>query len=210
MLKRITTIVFTAVLLTSSANLWALEKIHFDFEGNPGGWGIPDWAFYQSDHVARSTEVSSEEFSTGENSLKVMCEFPGDVWRAVLVELGRDIDLSEYTTISAEVFLPKNAPRSLMQARLIITAGDGWHFIEMREAVPLKPGKWTKIEAKLEKEYVEGEPSDWKGRNPEKRLYNNIDKVKKIAVRVEYNAAPPTQTGKKYEGPIYIDNIVIE
>jgi len=209
MLKLIATIVFTAILLTTSANLWAAEKIHFDFEEDSEGWGIPDWAFYQSDHVGRSLEVSSEEASTGESSLKIMSEFPGDVWRAVLIDHVKDSDFTEYETISADVYLPKKAPRNFMQVRLIITAGDGWHFIEAKEAPLLKPGKWITVRAKLEREYIEGVPSEWRGRG-HKRLFNHVGKIKKIGVRVEYNASPPHRIGRKYHGPIYVDNIIIE
>jgi len=196
--KSITT--FFLVLLLGTV-LSAAEIIHFDFEGSKEEWKIPDWAFYQSDHVGRASEISQEEFSSGEHSLKVDCEFPGDVWRAVIIDRVKDVDLSEYNKISVDIYLPRKAPR-LLQARLIITAGDGWHFVEMREAIPLRPGKWSHIEALVEKD-PEG-PTDWKG------LSLHLKKIKKIAVRIEYDAAPPHKVGRKYHGPIYIDNIIIE
>ncbi len=185
------------------------ENIVFDFEGSNDAWGVPDWAFYQSDHKARTAEASDDVASSGKGSLKVMCEFPGDVWTAAVVEVKKDIDLREYDTISMDVYLPKKAPSGIIQARIILTVGDGWRFTEMREGIPLARGKWTTIKVQIDKGAEEGSHPDWKGRG-EKRLYHDIDKVRKIAVRIEYNAAPPHRLGPRYHGPIYVDNVVIE
>lgn len=190
----------------------AEDKIRFDFEGSLEKWKIPDWAYYQNDHKAISVELSDKMASSGENSLEMMCEFPGNKWIAALVEYNTDndttyLDLSGYKSISVDVYLPKKAPRDLIQARIILTVGDGWHFTEMRYAVPLERGKWTTIKAKLDT--PEDESSEWKGRKEKKLIYHQ-DKVKKIAVRIEYDAAPPHRIGSKYHGPIYIDNLVIE
>ncbi|MBD3426740.1 MAG: hypothetical protein GF409_05875 [Candidatus Omnitrophica bacterium] len=203
----------------------AQEEIRFDFEQSQEGWKIPDWAFYQGDHVAISTEVTAEEASSGENSLQVDCEFPGNRWAAALVEfkvekglpfLGLEgyeeikkleyLDLTGYKNISVDVYLPRKAPAGLIQARIILTVGEGWLFTEMRYAVPLERGKWTTIQAKLDT--PEDESSEWKGRK-EKKLIHHQDKVRKIAIRIEYDAAPPHRIGRKYHGPIYIDNLLI-
>ncbi|MFH1877579.1 MAG: hypothetical protein ABH883_02080 [Candidatus Omnitrophota bacterium] len=183
------------------------KEIVFDFEDSTDSWRIPDWAYYQGDHVATEMQLAGEEASSGKSALKIMCDFPGDSWAAALIDLERPMDLSGYNTISADVYLPKKAPEGLMQARIILTCGDGWHFIEMRSAVPLKHGKWVTVKANLEKEEVP--ESEWKGRK-EKRLFLHIDKIKKIAVRVEYDAAPPSKVGPRYTGPVYVDNIVIK
>lgn len=185
----------------------ANDDIKFDFEEAMGKWKIPDWAYYQDDHRAIEVLQSDKKSSKGAGSLEIICDFPGDRWAAALVELEQDMDLSGYNTISADVFLPKNAPSGFLQARLILTVGIGWHFIEQRKAFPLTPGKWTTISAKLDNE--ENETSDWKGRK-EKRLFNHINAIKKIAVRIEYDAAPPHRTGPRYKGPVYVDNIVIK
>ncbi len=199
-----------ALICFMSPGSHAANEIRFDFEGTNQGWIIPDWAYYQSDHKAKTVEVSDKEVSHGKNSLAVMCEFPGDEWTAALVEWKREVDLSGYDTISVDVYVPKGAPRALLKGRIILTAGEGWHFTEMKNAVYLKPGRWTTIKAKLESEApAEGEPSDWKGRG-DKALYKNIDNIKKIAVRIEYDAAPPHRMGPRYHGPIYIDNVVIK
>jgi hypothetical protein len=200
-------IVFSVVFYGAGA--FGAEKIVFDFEGSNDAWEVPDWAFYQSDHKARTAEASDDVASSGKGSLKVMCEFPGDVWTAAVVEVKKDIDLREYETISVDVYLPKKAPRDIMQARIILTVGDGWRFTEMREGIPLERGKWTTIKVQIDKGAEEGSHPDWKGRG-EKRLYHDIDKVRKIAVRIEYNAAPPHRLGPRYYGPVYVDNVVIE
>ena len=197
------------VLLMAPAAYPANEKITLDFEGTTGKWKIPDWAFMQDDDVAESVELSPKEFSTGENSMAVICDFPGITWASALVEVEQDYDFTGYETISVDVYLPKKAPIDLMFARLILTVSEGWLFTEMRKRIPLVPGKWTTVSARLESAEPEGRSSDWKGRK-DKRLFLHIDKIKKIAVRIEYDSAPPTRTGPRYKGPIYIDNLVIE
>lgn len=202
---------FIVIILCASAcrSAYALptEEICYDFETGEEGWKIPDWAYYQKDHKAETSEVSSDFASSGKNSLKMVCNFPGNLWAAGVVEVEKDYNLYGYDSISVDVYLPRSAPKELLQARLILTVGDGWLFTEMRYAVALERGKWVTIKAKLESYEVEN--SNWKGKG-ERRLYHNINKVKKIAVRVEYDAAPPYRIGPKYKGPIYIDNLVIK
>jgi len=201
-------IIILIFLATFSA--FAQERMHFDFEVDDEGWKIPDWAYYQNDHKGLSTEISSEEASSGNSSIKVECDFPGNIWAAVVVERLKDINLSGFETISADVYLPKKGPRGLLQARIVFVGGEGWHWIEMREPVPLKRGKWVTVKASLKtQETEEGEQSDWTGRR-QKRLSLNIHDIRKIIIRIEYDAAPPYRIGSRYKGPIYIDNIIIE
>jgi len=197
--------------ICSSGVILAQEKLHFDFETDRGGWKIPDWAYYQNDHKGLSSEISSEEASSGTNSLKVECDFPGNIWAAVVIERLKDINLSGFETISADIYLPKKAPRGLLQARFILVGGEGWHWLEMREVVPLKRGKWVTVKAsfKIQKTEEGEEQSDWKGRR-QKRLSLNIHDIRKIIVRIEYDAAPPYRIGSRYKGPVYIDNVIIE
>jgi hypothetical protein len=201
------TVLFFAVLIPLESGAEDLEPIRYGFEGSTDGWRVPDWALYQGDHVAESLEVSTEEASEGESSAAIMCEFSGKSWQAALVEVQKPFDLTGYDTISVDIYLPRRAPRNLMQGRIILTAGEGWYFTEMKDAVYLAPGRWTTISARLES--TRPESSDWKGRN-EKRLYRNIDEIMKIAVRIEYDIAPPTRLGREYKGPIYLDNVTIE
>ena len=186
---------------------YAGDAVKYNFEEGNDGWVIPDWAYCQSDHKAESIEPSLEKASTGKGSLAVMCDFPGDVWVAAIVEHREDLDLSKYSTISADIYLPRKAPKNIIQARFVLTAGIGWHFTEMRHAVVLVPGRWTKLKANLESEEVE--ESHWKGRK-EKRLFLHTKKIRKIAIRIEYDASPPYKTGRRYKGPIYIDNVAIK
>lgn len=199
--------VLSLILFSGQCCGYALEEYRYDFEDGDQGWKIPDWAFYQKDHKALTSEVSTDVASTGTHSYKVDCDFPGNVWTAALVEVEKDYDLYGYDSISVDVYIPRNAPRDLMQARIILTVGDGWLFAEQRTPAPLTPGKWTTVTAKLESSEVPD--SAWKGRG-EKRLFNYIHKIKKIAVRAEYDASPPTRLGPRYNGPFYIDNLRIK
>jgi hypothetical protein len=198
-------------LLLAFAGIRALAErdngIKFNFEETTEGWKVPDWAYYQPDHVAKDVKVSRDNVLKGEGALEVVCDFPGNKWSAALIEIEKDMDLSGYSRISAGVYIPRSAPKGFFKARFVVTAGIGWHFIEMRESFSITPGRWVMIEAPIEKD--EFETSAWKGRG-EKRLFNHLDQVKKIAIRVEYDAAPPHTIGPSYHGPVYIDNVIIE
>lgn len=201
-------IVLALVLVLGVSWLICAEKgIGFDFENSTNDWIIPDWAYYQVDYKAETVEVSTEYFSNGKTSLKIMCDFPGDAWTSAIVNWEGEIDLKGYESISVDVYLPKGAPKGFLNGRIILTIGDGWYFTEMRSAVPLGIGKWTTIKAKLDSE--ETEKSDWRGRG-EKQLYKHITNIKKVAVRIEYDASPPDKIGPRYHGPVYIDNVIIK
>lgn len=186
---------------------YGLDDIKYDFENGDQDWKIPDWAYYQKDYKAESSEVSADLASSGKQSLKVVCDFPGTVWAAALVEVEKDYDFFGYKSISVDVYLPKAAPKDLILARMILTVGDGWLFTEMKTPQLLERGRWITITAKLDP--YEMATSDWRGR-AEKRLFNYIHKIKKIAVRIEYDAAPPFRIGPAYHGPVYIDNLVVK
>ena len=208
-MRQLFAITLAAALVLAAQAASAAEEYRFDFENGDEGWQIPDWVLPQKDHKAESTEVSTDFASTGTHSLSVMCDFPGTVWAAALVEkeFEGSLDLYGYHNISVDVYLPKTAPSNLILARIILTVGDGWLFTEMRFPVLLQVGKWTTVSAKLES--YEVPDSVWKGRE-EKRLFHNINKVKKVAVRIEYDASQPYRLGPRYHGPIYIDNMVIK
>ena len=91
-------ILIITVFLSVSASVYG-EDIIFDFEGTTQEWKIPGWSFDQKDHVATDVEVSEEKASSGDSSLKIMCEFPGDVWSAALVDWERHIYLSTHKSI---------------------------------------------------------------------------------------------------------------
>lgn len=200
-------IILVLGVLSSPVCAHGLDEIRYDFEEGDQEWKVPDWAYYQKDYKAESSEVSDDIASRGKRSLKMICDFPGTVWAAALVEVEKEYDFFGYETISADVYLPKAAPKDLIQARIVLTVGDGWLFTEMRVPQPLERGKWTTITARLDPH--ESATSDWKGRG-EKRLFNFIRKIKKIAIRVEYDAAPPYRIGPEYHGPVYVDNIVVK
>ncbi len=182
------------------------REMAFTFDEDVEDWKVPDWAFEQKDYVAGTVGLTREVFKDGPGALEVICDFPGNRWAAALVEIEKDMDLSGYDTISADIFIPKGAPKGFFKARFIMTVGIGWHFIEMREPVDLIPGKWITLTAKIEKEEVP--MSAWKGRW-ERQLFKHVNQVKKVAVRIEYDASPPHTIGGRYRGPVYIDNVVI-
>lgn len=203
-------VLFVSILaIVATHNAWCVEApVHFDFESGKEGWVIPSWAQDQNDCVGKSVSISSEQFSSGKASLKLTCDFPGDSWAAAVVEYEKDINLRGYKNITADVYLPKNAPAGFLAIKIIVTAGGPSYWIEMRKAVPLKAGKWTTIKAPLE-ESPDGELEYWKCKTGEECVISNLDKVSKIAIRIEYNAWA-SQAGPRYAGDVYIDNVTIE
>jgi len=206
---------FSVLILTVTlaCSLYAVDafgapsSITFDFENDTQNWNIADWAGEQKDCVAKSLELSNEKVSKGANSLKIMCAFPGDKWTQVPLEFVRDMDLTGYKSISADIFLPKQARSSLFQARIILTVGPWW-FVEMKAPVPLRHGEWTTVTAKLDVSDLD-EAGLWRVKDKSQGLLANINRVRKITVRIEYNASTKNADAP-YKGPVYVDHIVIE
>ncbi|MBD3426231.1 MAG: hypothetical protein GF409_03250 [Candidatus Omnitrophica bacterium] len=169
-------------------------KTLYDFEKNDNGWEIPSWALEKTDHIARTMKPVEGISSKGSGSLGVYAEFSGNKWSAALVEIQHYLDLTEYEMITADIFLPPDAPVGL-RGKLILTIGDDWSFTEMTRTVRLKPGEWTTIKADI----AEGNSSVWRRVTVDSAFKED---VRKIAVRIESNK--PT-----YKGPIYIDNITV-
>ncbi|HPN73548.1 MAG TPA: hypothetical protein PKZ41_06075 [Candidatus Omnitrophota bacterium] len=169
------------------------ERSYYDFErGDLAGWEVPQWAEGKNDYVAKKAEISQDFASKGTSSMKVTADFPGGYWTAALVEIQQYLDLSKYRVISVDVYLPADAPVGL-NAKLILTVGDNWRFVEMNRSFPLMPGEWVTITASLEPGSY-----DWKRVVPDEKF---AEDVRKIAVRIESNNKP------KYTGVVYIDNV---
>lgn len=170
----------------------AEEKLLFGFEKDAQGWEIPEWALEQEDHVAKSVEASKDVAKEGKQSLKVMAAFPGKTWTAILIEDFEYFDWTPYKEISADIYIPKEAPVGL-KSKIILTVGENWKFTEMARSIPLVPGEWVTVSANL----MPGS-EDWKRTVVDDNFRKD---VRKVAVRVESNKKP------EYTGPIYIDNI---
>jgi len=206
-MKILTYLLVITICIAGNTYVSAQTRINYDFETGTQNWDIPHWATQQKDHVGSSLALSSEKTSHGDQALELMCDFPGDKWRAAVIELEEEMDLTGYETISVDVYLPKKARTELIKGRIFITAGTWW-FIEMRKPVPIKRGRWTTITARLNVN-EQSESLHWKTKKKEEGLMTNIDRVRKIGVRVEYNAGLKQQ-GTPYKGPVYIDNIIIK
>ena len=207
-MKRFTLLVLVALFLAAHYAWCDETPIRFDFESDTEGWVIPDWSLEQKDSVGKSVSISPEQFSSGSQSLKLTCDFPGNYWAAAIVEYAKDLDLRGYKSISADVYIPKNAPAGFLAAKIIVTTSGLGQWIEMRGAVPLKPGEWVTIKAPLETS-PGGELKYWRCRTNEECIISQLDKVRRVAVRIEYNVNTST-AGPAYKGDVYIDNVTIE
>ena len=164
----------------------------FDFEGSTQDWTVPDWAQNSPDYAAKKLSVSQDFASHGKSSVLIMADFPGSKWTgAYLEQMMYVTDWSPFGSISADVYVPYNAPKTL-KSRFILTVGDQWTWTEMNRAIPLEPGKWTAISANLKPGSM-----DWKF-FPDDAFRKD---VRKLGVRVESNREPV------YNGPIYLDNV---
>ena len=169
------------------------ERTYYDFEVEDlNGWEIPQWALGKESYVAKNAEFSQEVASSGKGSMKVDVDFPGGLWTAGLVEIQQYLDMSNYRVVCADIYLPADAPIGL-KAKLILTVGDNWKFVEMSRSVPLLPGEWSTITANIEPGSY-----DWKRIVPDEEFAQD---VRKIAIRIESNRKP------KYAGTIFIDNV---
>ncbi len=163
----------------------------YNFEKDEDSWEIPAWAFEKPDHVARTLKQSKVVASRGRGSLEMGVEFPGNQWSGALTEIQQYLDLGKYDVISADIYLPPGAPAGL-RAKLILTVGDSWKFIEMARTERLYPGKWTTLTARISDDSI-----DWRRTKVDNEFRAD---VRKVAIRVESNKAA-------YTGLIYIDNI---
>ena len=168
------------------------ERTFYGFENDLQGWEIPMWAANKSDYVAKGVVISKDVASEGSASLKMMANFPGNIWTAALAEIEQYLDISRFRVIRADIFLPKDAPIGL-KAKIIVTVGENWKFVEMNQDTLLMPGEWVTLSAN-----VEPGSYDWKRIVPDKEFAAD---VRKISIRIVSNRKP------KYSGPLYIDNV---
>src|SRR3989338_4163404 len=109
--------------------LHAEEIVLYDFEKDPQGWKIPDWALAKKDYVAEEIGISEFYASRNRYSLEMQVNFPVvKEWRGAYAECPVDIqDWSEYGWLEADILLPKESPKGL-RAKLILTVGDDWKW----------------------------------------------------------------------------------
>ncbi|MFA6079129.1 MAG: hypothetical protein WC779_05225 [Candidatus Omnitrophota bacterium] len=169
------------------------EILLFSFEKDPQGWEVPDWAIGKKDHVVQEIGISEFQASAGKYALEASVDFPNEPgWKGAYVERVVDVtDWSPFKYLTADVFLPKEAPRGL-RARIILTVGDEWKWTEMNKSIMLTPGEWTVLKVDLSADSL-----NWKSFITDSFRSD----VKKIGIRVESNG------NVQYKGPIYIDNI---
>lgn len=192
-MKKILVATLVAILVFGlSMSAKAEERVLFSFEKDAQGWEIPEWALEQEDHVGKTLEVSKDVAKDGKASLKLTAAFPGKAWTAALAEDFEYFDWTPYKAISADVYIPKEAPIGL-KAKIVVTVGESWKWTEMARTIPLVPGEWVTISANL----IPGS-EDWKRTVVDDNFRKD---VRKVAVRIESNKKP------EYAGPIYIDNI---
>ena len=176
-------------------NIIAEPKVLFGFEKNSPFWEIPDWCFEKEDYVGKNIAFSTKFAREGKSSLELLTDFPGGKWTAAYLEVQEYFDWTPYQSISADVFLPENAPFGL-KTKFILTVGEDWTWTEMSRSVKLIPGEWTTIIAS-----VSPGSTDWRRTEVDDEFRTD---VRKLGIRIESNMRPV------YSGPVYIDNVRLE
>ena len=179
-------------LMFASVAVHAEEEVLFGFENGLEGWDVPDWAYEKPDHVQREINSSDVIAQEGTSSLEVVAEFPGKCWSGAIVEVMQYFDWSAYSKIACDIYLPADGPEGL-KAKMILTVGDTWRWVEMSRDFALIPGTWVTIKADLMPGSI-----DWKRTQVDEAFRQD---VRKLDIRVVSNGDPA------YSGPFYIDNI---
>lgn len=167
------------------------ETVLYDFESGREGWGIPSWAMEEADYRQTAIDISQDIASGGSKSLRMDIDLPPGTWSAALAEIEHFLDLTDQGAMAIDVYVPPVAPRGL-RAKLILTVGEDWKFVEMSRSVRLVPGEWVGILASLEPDSI-----DWKWTRVDDTFKSDI---RKISLRIEYEGR------QGYAGPVYIDS----
>jgi hypothetical protein len=164
-----------------------------DFEGpNADSWCIPEWSHFKEPQVSKQIGLTKEFASKGLQSLRMRVEFPGEKWTAGYVEMEEYLDLSNWSRIAVDIYLPKDAPEGL-KGNFCCTYGDSWTWAEQIRNVPLVPGEWTTVEVNI----ADG-CTDWK-----KVIVDNAFRadIRKLDIRIISDKKPA------HSGNVYIDNV---
>ena len=192
MKKTLLALVLVGLLLATTAVSAEDATVLFGFESGLQGWDIPDWAYEKPDHVQQEIVQSTAYSSEGNNSLEVAADFPGGIWAGAIIEIMQYFDWTDYNSIACDIYIPEDTPVGL-KAKIILTVGDSWKWVEQSRAVALIPGEWVSLTADLKPGSI-----DWRRVQVDDSFRAD---VRKIDIRVESNNKPA------YTGPIYIDNI---
>jgi hypothetical protein len=192
-MRKVLVLLAVAGLIFSGAAAHAQQQeVLFSFENGLEGWEIPDWAYEKPDHVQQDIRSSNNFASDGSSSLEIDTEFPGGRWTGAIIEIMQYFDWSDYSTIACDIYLPADAPLGL-KAKMILTVGDSWKWVEQSKSASLKPGEWVTVSADLKPGSI-----DWRRVQVDEAFRSDI---RKLDIRVDSNNKPA------YTGPVYIDNI---
>ena len=188
-------LIITSLTSINAEIVFAQGKGVYNCERYVRNWKIPEWSTEKDDYISPILALDENFKDDGNSSLKLTVAFEGLDWAAGIVETEGYFDLTIYKAIACDIYLPDYAPKGI-DARIAITAGKDWLWLEMKHAVAVSPGRRTRITANLR----HGNHT-WKNAQGVRALTDRLKAaVRKIAIRVESNIV-------RYNGPVYIDNI---
>jgi len=171
------------------------DKMIYNCERYIQNWDIPDWSGAKDDYVSPILSIDKNFLKDGDPGLKLTVAFDGEKWSAGMIETIGRFDLTLYKAITCRIYLPRSAPKGI-NARITITVGDDYTWMEMKRPVALSPGRYTKVKAGLR--YGNNK---WKTTTGVVRMTDWMkEDVRKVGIRVESNIV-------EYKGPVYITDI---
>jgi len=185
-------LILSVICLACAVTAYAEEEVLFGFENGLEGWDVPDWAYEKPDHVQKEIKTSNQISSEGNGSLEMVVDFPGTNWAGGIVEIVQFFDWSDYGALACDIYLPAEGPTGL-KAKIILTVGNEWNWVEMSRDFELIPGEWITVKADL----LPGS-LDWRKVQVDEAFRQDI---RKMDVRIVSKSEPG------YSGSIFIDNV---
>jgi len=164
----------------------------FDFTDDTEGWSMPDWP-----EANKSPKGVRYACTASGGSLNIPLSFNKTAKTEGFVNYGPASNWQRFRSISAEIYVPSDAPKGICGSFFLM--GDGWKWNVPTDMTPLEPGKWNRIEAPLNDEGLE---SYWKV--PYSDFYKGLRHVIGFGVRIT-----KLDGVAKYQGVFKLDKVTV-
>ena len=120
----------------------------YDFSDGAEDWSMPDWP-----DANKSPQGQLLACSAIDGTLNIPLSFNKRAKTEGFVNCAPTANWQRFRSVSAEIYVPANAPRGLRGSFFLM--GDGWKWNVPLETLLLEPGQWNRIEAPLNDEGLE-------------------------------------------------------
>ena len=186
------------------------HAVCFEFEGaGTDGWSCPAWFGLKDRYRSSTVGVAARPGTTDDGrALHLQTTWPGLHWCATGIRLEGPVDLSSFSMLTARIRLDDNLPGRSVAARLIVVAGDDWHWYEARRKTYLKAGRWIPFQAPLAGESTADQMLDYWGPKA-MELVKDQAIVQEIILRIEAVATDRGSNLTDVDRDIHIDSITL-